>query len=82
MIEWDEESREWKHASGPWTFDNINDFTGFAMGDPFESEEEVWNYFLSFNEEHPGLYDTPLPEWALVQMAREVIAHRWHMLSS
>jgi len=78
MIKFDEEKQEWVSVPGAWTYDDIQGFTGFASGEPFKSEEEVWEYFLGFNEHFPDVYDVPLPQWALFQMAEEVIRNRWH----
>ncbi len=66
------------------TFDDINDKTGFANGEKFESEQEVREYFtvesmasmFSGNlADYPGLTDQNL----LDQMAGAVIENGWHM---
>jgi hypothetical protein len=66
--------------AGGWGFDRINDLTGFANGDRFESEGEVLEYFTPGAMVEMYGADAPdLNEAQLQDMADEVIRRRWHM---
>ena len=75
---------KWNNIYPKDRFGEINDCTGFANGEPFESEEEVREYF---NRE--SLIACLDPEWlkenefpsqeSLDYMADLVIKYRWNM---
>ena len=59
------------------TFDDINDATGFAQGEPFTSIDQVLDYFTVANMIHmfgPGEYN----QKQLDQFLCEVLGHGWH----
>ncbi len=67
-----------------FSFDAVNDKTGFANGEKWESEQEVREYFTVTNmvamfdgglDDYPDLTNQDL----LDQMAASVIEHGWHM---
>lgn len=59
------------------TFVEINDSTGFAFGERFESEDEVRDYFTVANMEAMfGCVECTTE--GLNAMADEVIRRRWH----
>lgn len=59
--------------------DYVSECTGFDLGDQFESEAQVREYFRV--EEIEGKYDDgcPYTQEALDLMADAVIEHGWHM---
>ncbi len=61
-----------------YNFDEINDLTGFANGDKFDTEEEVFTYFnmVNLREMFPDIEE--LPAKLLKQMAEIVIKNKWH----
>ena len=59
-------------------FDFINDQTGFAIGEPWSTEEEVRHYFGYVGEIFPG---EPIPENVLKEMEDMVIDNGWWMRS-
>jgi hypothetical protein len=66
------------------TFQEINDTTGFANGEKFESPDEVRGYFTRQNlrDMVGGFYndENPIPtQETLDAMAETVIENRWHM---
>ena len=60
-----------------YTFGEINDYTGFANGDKFDSDEEVRFYFTIDNI--MGLFGETgeLTQQTLNEMAEIVIKNRW-----
>lgn len=63
-----------------YTFDEINDRTGFANGALFQTEAEVRAYFTTANMDSMfGSEESDLDDDALSAMADDVIACRWHM---
>ena len=61
-----------------YTFDKINNLTGFANGSKFSSEEEVRSYFTPERQEEMFGIDA-VDEWELLDLlADEVITNRWH----
>ena len=64
-----------------YTFDQINDMTGFANGDMFGDEKEVRNYFslTSMRLMSFPWVECPYTKEQLDEMADEVIANHWHM---
>ena len=55
-------------------FDFINDQTGFAIGEPWSTEEEVRHFFGYVNAIDP---DDPIPENVLKEMEDMVIEKGW-----
>lgn len=62
-----------------WAFDEINDYTGFAKGDKFETEQQVREYFTVANIEDM-FGECYLAQDELDEMAGVIIANRWHMV--
>lgn len=64
------------------TFDQINDLTAFAMGDHFECDEQVTDYFTTATMTHCfGRWEChPSSQEELDTMAALVIENRWHMI--
>jgi hypothetical protein len=75
-------------AAVPRLYHEINEVTGFANGDRFETAAQVRDYFTRENlwemvghEQyvHPGTGEDLTPTQAqLDDWASDVIAHRWH----
>jgi hypothetical protein len=62
------------------SFDSIQDVTGFASGDLFESDVQVWGYFTVQNLREMGWSSEECPtQKELDEMAQAVIDNRWHM---
>lgn len=72
---------EWQTTFREDRFGEINDYTGFANGELFESKEEIRKYFT--RENMINCIDLPLSELPsqddLDEMADMVIEYRWHM---
>jgi hypothetical protein len=61
-----------------YTFEKINDLTGFANRSKFTSEDEVRSYFTPEKQEEMFGGDG-IDEWELLDLlADEVIRNRWH----
>lgn len=63
-----------------YTFDQINNYTGFANGRKFKSFEELINYFTTENMIAIfGETDSMFNQNELTRMASVVAANKWHM---
>lgn len=62
-----------------YTLSEINDATGFANGDTFDSSAEVRAYFTVENQRAMFPGDDPDSQEVLDEMAAEVIRNHWHM---
>ena len=59
-------------------FEEINNTTGFANGDLFDSEEEVKDYFTIKNMQEMFPSDFYISEDDLDDMLADVLANHWH----
>ncbi len=66
-------------AVGRMSFDELNDSTGFARGERFETEEEVRAYFTVENMESMFGCVECTPE-SMTEMADLVIRKGWHVV--
>jgi hypothetical protein len=62
----------------PPQFNEINDHTGFANGDLFCSEEEVFRYFTPDAQKEIFGRDAVLDAELLRSWAEIVVRNRWH----
>jgi len=61
------------------TFDQINDATGFANGDKWMTDEQIYDYFTTENMRRMFCDQATLTQDELDEMAEAVIENRWHM---
>ena len=61
------------------TFDHINDATGFANGDKWMTDEQIYDYFTTENMRRMFRDQATLTQDELDEMAAAVIENRWHM---
>lgn len=61
------------------TFDQINDATGFANGDKWMTDEQIYDYFTTENMRRMFRDQATLTQDELDEMAEAVIENRWHM---
>jgi hypothetical protein len=61
------------------TFDQINDATGFANGDKWMTDEQIYGYFTTENMRRMFRDQATLTQDELDEMAEVVIENRWHM---
>ncbi len=62
-----------------YTYEQINDVTAFADGEPFDSEAAVRKYFTVANMEAMFSPVFSYGQDTLDAMAGEVLKHRWNM---
>ena len=64
------------------TFDQINDATGFANGDKWLTDEQIYDYFTVENIQRMFGDEATYTQDELDEMAQRVIENRWHMTES